>query len=115
MVYVCRHQAYHLYGHRLRTTTAYASISTATSRREIEVRTARTTSAHVVDFSDIKRIVKGGWIRDSITNDPAPRRPLVKRYSVGEPIYIVESNPTVERIAKAQFDHSREHGIEVVA
>jgi len=34
---------------------------------------------------------------------------------LGEPIYILESNPTVERIAKLIFDQSRELGVNVVA
>ena len=33
---------------------------------------------------------------------------------LGEPIFIVDSNPTVERIAKLIFDHAREQGLPVV-
>jgi 6-pyruvoyltetrahydropterin/6-carboxytetrahydropterin synthase len=42
--------------------------------------------------------------------------PLVKPLeALGEPIYKLESNPTVERIAKLIFDHAREEGVDVVA
>jgi 6-pyruvoyltetrahydropterin/6-carboxytetrahydropterin synthase len=34
--------------------------------------------------------------------------------SLGEPMYLLESNPTVERIAKLIFDKSRALGVEVV-
>jgi 6-pyruvoyltetrahydropterin/6-carboxytetrahydropterin synthase len=34
--------------------------------------------------------------------------------ALGEPIYKLESNPTVERIAKLIFDKSREQGLDVV-
>jgi 6-pyruvoyltetrahydropterin/6-carboxytetrahydropterin synthase len=44
-------------------------------------------------------------------DDPlvAPLREL------GEPMYLLESNPTVERIARLLFEKSRELGIPVVA
>ena len=34
---------------------------------------------------------------------------------LGEPIYLLDSNPTVERIARLIFDMSREQGLPVVA
>jgi 6-pyruvoyltetrahydropterin/6-carboxytetrahydropterin synthase len=34
--------------------------------------------------------------------------------SLGEPIFIVDSNPTVERIARLIFEVSREQGLAVV-
>ena len=44
-------------------------------------------------------------------DDPlvAPLRDL------GEPMYLLESNPTVERIAKLIFDKSRELGVDIQA
>ena len=40
--------------------------------------------------------------------------PLVKLLqSIGEPMYLLDSNPTVERIARLIFDVSREHGLPV--
>jgi len=84
---------------------------------EVDVRTDSLDSRNmVVDFSDIKRIVKG-WIDRELDHKMILRRddPLVKPLqALGEPIYIVDSNPTVEHIAKLIFDHAREAGIPVV-
>ena len=85
---------------------------------EIEVRTdSLDTRNMVVDFSDIKRLVKG-WIDRELDHKMILRHddPLVKPLqSLGEPIFIVDSNPTVERIAKLIFDKSREQGLDIVA
>ena len=35
--------------------------------------------------------------------------------ALGEPIYKLDSNPTVERIAKLIFDKAREQGLDIVA
>ena len=84
---------------------------------EIEVRTDSLDPRNmVVDFSDIKRIVKG-WIDRELDHKMILRHddPLVKPLqSLGEPIFIVDSNPTVERIARLIFDVSREQGMQVV-
>ena len=84
---------------------------------EIEVRTdALDTRNMVVDFSDIKRIVKG-WIDRELDHKMILRHddPLVKPLqSLGEPIFIVDSNATVERIARLIYDMSREQGLPVV-
>lgn len=84
---------------------------------EVDVRTDNLDSRNmVVDFSDIKRIVKG-WIDRELDHKMILRHddPLVKPLqALGEPIYIVDSNPTVEHIAKLIFDHAREAGIPVV-
>ena len=84
---------------------------------EVDVRTDSLDKRNmVVDFSDIKRIVKG-WIDRELDHKMILRHddPLVKPLqALGEPIYILESNPTVERIAKLIFDNAREAGIPVV-
>lgn len=84
---------------------------------EVDVRTDSLDSRNmVVDFSDIKRIVKG-WIDRELDHKMILRHddPLVKPLqALGEPIYIVDSNPTVEHIAKLIFDHAREAGVPVV-
>lgn len=84
---------------------------------EVDVRTSNLDSRNmVVDFSDIKRIVKG-WIDRELDHKMILRRddPLVKPLQeLGEPIYLVDSNPTVEHIAKLIFDHAREAGVPVV-
>ena len=77
---------------------------------EIEVRSGVLDGRNMVcDFGDIKRVVKG-WIDREIDHKMILRRddPLVQPLQqLHEPIYIVDSNPTVERIAKLIFD-SRE-------
>jgi 6-pyruvoyltetrahydropterin/6-carboxytetrahydropterin synthase len=84
---------------------------------EIDVRTDRLDRRNMVaDFSDIKRIVKG-WIDRELDHKMILREddPLVKPLeALGEPIYKLESNPTVERIAKLIFDKSREQGLDVL-
>jgi 6-pyruvoyltetrahydropterin/6-carboxytetrahydropterin synthase len=70
----------------------------------------------VCDFSDIKRIVKG-WIDQELDHKMILRHddPLVPPLrSLGEPIYIVDSNPTVERIARLIYDHATGAGLPVV-
>ncbi len=85
---------------------------------EVDVRTDRLDKRNMVaDFSDIKRVVKG-WIDRELDHKMILRHddPLVTPLeALGEPIYKLESNPTVERIAKLIFDQSRSHGVDVVA
>ena len=85
---------------------------------EIEVRTDALDHRNMVtDFSDIKRIVKG-WIDEQLDHKMILRHddPLVAPLrALGEPIFIVDSNPTVECIAKLIFDESRKLGLDVVA
>jgi 6-pyruvoyltetrahydropterin/6-carboxytetrahydropterin synthase len=84
---------------------------------EIEVRTdALDTRNMVADFGDIKRVVKG-WIDRALDHQMILRRddPLVAPLqALGEPIYLVDSNPTVELIARLIYDYSREQGFDVV-
>jgi 6-pyruvoyltetrahydropterin/6-carboxytetrahydropterin synthase len=84
---------------------------------EIEVRTDSLDPRNMVcDFSDIKRVVKG-WIDRELDHKMILRHddPLVKPLQqLGEPIYLLDSNPTVERIAKLVFDKARELGFNVV-
>lgn len=84
---------------------------------EIEVRTGGLDNREmVVDFSDIKRVVKG-WIDRELDHKMILRHddPLVAPLqALNEPIYLIDSNPTVERIARLIFDQTRELGIPVV-
>ena len=83
---------------------------------EVEVRTDELDTRNMVcDFSEIKRIVKG-WIDRELDHKMVLRHddPLVPPLQqLGEPIFIVDSNPTVERIARLIFDVSREQGLAV--
>src|SRR5215468_3874821 len=84
---------------------------------EIEVATETLDHRQMVcDFSDIKRVVKG-WIDRELDHKMILRKddPLVKPLQeLGEPMYLLESNPTVERIARLIFDKGRELGIDIV-
>jgi 6-pyruvoyltetrahydropterin/6-carboxytetrahydropterin synthase len=83
---------------------------------EIEVRTEALDKRNmVVDFTDIKQRVKS-WIDRELDHRMILRRddPLVDALQkLGEPVYLLESNPTVERIARLLFDISREQGLPV--
>lgn len=69
----------------------------------------------VLDFSDIKRVVSR-WIDENLDHrmilhrdDPA-RAALEK---LGEPLYLLDVNPTAENIARLIYDFAREHGFPV--
>jgi 6-pyruvoyltetrahydropterin/6-carboxytetrahydropterin synthase len=84
---------------------------------EIEVRTGALDSRNMVcDFSDIKRVVKG-WVDRELDHKMILREddPLVRPLQqLGEPVFVVQSNPTVEHIAKLLFDYTRSQGFPVV-
>ena len=70
----------------------------------------------VCDFSDIKRVVKG-WIDRELDHKMVLRHddPLVAPLrDLGEPMYLVDSNPTVERIARLIFDYAQSQQLPVV-
>ena len=81
---------------------------------EIEVRTGELDGRNMVcDFSDIKRVVKG-WIDRELDHKMVLRHddPLVKPLQqLKEPVYVVDSNPTVELIARMIFDYAIGQGL----
>jgi len=83
---------------------------------EIEVRTDQLDSRNMVcDFGDIKRIVKG-WIDRELDHKMLLRHddPLVKPLQqLGEPVFLLDSNPTVERLARLIFEYTIEQGFPV--
>ena len=83
---------------------------------EIEVRNDRLDSRNMVcDFSDIKRVVKG-WIDEAFDHKMLLRQddPLVKiLQDLGEPVFICDSNPTAEHIARLIFQHAAKGGLPV--
>ena len=85
---------------------------------EIEVRTDSLDARGMVcDFSDIKLVVKQ-WIDGQFDHKMILRHddPLVQPLQqLGEPVFVLDSNPTVERIARLIFDHVREQGFPVVS
>ena len=83
---------------------------------EIEV-TAATLDAlnMVIDFTDLKAQVKG-WIDRELDHRMILRHddPLVAVLrELDEPVYVLESNPTVERIARLIFEAACERGLSV--
>ena len=83
---------------------------------EIEVAAPALDARNMVaDFSDIKRIVKR-WVDRELDHRMILRHddPLVAALQgLGEPVYVVDSNPTAERIARLIFDVSRAEGLPV--
>ncbi len=63
----------------------------------------------VIDFSDIKKSVSV-WIDDNldhrmILNRADPIVPILQE--MGEPVYLIDENPTAENIAKLIFEQTR--------
>src|SRR5437660_1132922 len=70
------------------------------------------TLGMVLDFSRLKRVV-GGWIDEHLDHkmllhrdDPA--LPLLRQQ--GEPVYVLDENPTAENIAKLIYDVTHAQG-----
>jgi 6-pyruvoyltetrahydropterin/6-carboxytetrahydropterin synthase len=84
---------------------------------EIEIRADALDARNMVaDFGDIKRLVKG-WVDRELDHRMILRHddPLVKcLQDLGEPVYLLDSNPTVERISQLLYDISRQLGLPVV-
>jgi 6-pyruvoyltetrahydropterin/6-carboxytetrahydropterin synthase len=70
----------------------------------------------VLDFSEIKRVLNG-WIDENLDHrmilhrdDPA----VAALRGLGEPMFLMDANPTAENIACLIFDVAREKGFPVV-
>ncbi|HJT36530.1 MAG TPA: 6-carboxytetrahydropterin synthase [Pirellulales bacterium] len=70
----------------------------------------------VLDFSDIKRVVSG-WIDETLDHrmilhrdDPAV--PMLRQ--LGEPMHLLDVNPTAENIAQLIFDFTASQGFPIV-
>ena len=69
----------------------------------------------VVDFTEIKRVI-GAWIDETLDHkmilhrdDPA----LPELHRQGEPVVVIDVNPTAENIAKLIYDHAAANGLPV--
>ena len=84
---------------------------------EIEVRSEALDARNmVVDFGEIRHVVKA-WVDRELDHRMILRHddPLVTSLrELGEPIYVVDSNPTAERIARLLYDVSRQQGLPAV-
>lgn len=70
----------------------------------------------VLDFADIKRSVST-WIDDNLDHRMILNRadPVVSFLEArGEPLYLIDDNPTAENIAKLIFNQSRQLGVPIV-
>jgi 6-pyruvoyltetrahydropterin/6-carboxytetrahydropterin synthase len=70
----------------------------------------------VLDFSDIKDVVSR-WIDENldhrmILHRDDPFVPLLREH--GEPMYLIDVNPTAENIARLIFEFTRDHGFPIV-
>ena len=70
----------------------------------------------VLDFSEIKQVVSG-WIdaqldHRMILHRDDPAVPLLQR--LGEPVFLMEANPTAENIARLIYDFAHGRGFPVV-
>lgn len=83
---------------------------------EIEVRAGQLDDMNmVIDFADLKQRIEH-WIDREIDHRMILRQddPLVDALrALGEPVYLLESNPTAERIARLIFEAAREGGLAV--
>jgi 6-pyruvoyltetrahydropterin/6-carboxytetrahydropterin synthase len=83
---------------------------------EIEIRSEELDRRNMVaDFTDIRNTMKD-WIDRELDHRMILRRddPLVAALeALGEPAYLLDSNPTAERIARLLFEVSRERGLPV--
>jgi 6-pyruvoyltetrahydropterin/6-carboxytetrahydropterin synthase len=70
----------------------------------------------VVDFSRLKRTI-GAWIDETLDHkmllhQDDPALPFLRQQ--GEPVYVMEVNPTAENIARLIFDVAAKQGFPVV-
>jgi 6-pyruvoyltetrahydropterin/6-carboxytetrahydropterin synthase len=70
----------------------------------------------VLDFSDIKRVVSH-WIDDTLDHrmllhrdDPA----VAMLQEMGEPLFLMDNNPTAENIVKLIYEFTANHGFPIV-
>lgn len=92
----------HLHGHNGRAVIAIES-ATLDSR------------GMVLDFSDIKRVVSR-WIDENLDHRMILRRddPVVPMLQeMGEPMYLIDENPTAETIARLIFEFTQSQGFPI--
>ena len=70
----------------------------------------------VMDFTQLKRIV-GGWIDEALDHKMLlhkddPVLPLLRQQ--GEPVHVLDVNPTAENIARLIFEYTAAQGFPVV-
>ncbi len=69
----------------------------------------------VIDFTDIKRVVSG-WIDQNLDHRMILHRedPIVPvLQGLGEPLYLIDANPTAENIARLIYECAAEQGFPI--
>lgn len=106
------------YGHRLLNYSGKCRHLHGHNGRAVIVLEAETLDDRgmLVDFSDLKRELSV-WIHEHLDHrmllrhdDPA--LPLLR--NLGEPVFVMQDNPTAENIARAIFDRARDCGLPVL-
>ena len=70
----------------------------------------------VLDFGEIKRLVSA-WIDEHLDHRMILHRedPVADVLTkMGEPLYLIDANPTAENLAQLIFEHARRQGLPVV-
>lgn len=93
----------HLHGHNGRVLITFGG-------QQLDVR------GMLLDFSEIKNIISR-WIDDHldhrmILHRDDPVAPMLLK--LGEPLFLLDANPTAENIARVIYDHARDNGLPVV-
>ena len=110
---------YFSYGHRLMNYQGKCRhLHGHNGRVEIEL-SQETLDARgmVVDFEDIKRSIQT-WIDEELEHQMLLRKddpvlPILEK--LGEPVYVLDDNPTAEAIAKLIFEYARSQKLPVTA
>jgi 6-pyruvoyltetrahydropterin/6-carboxytetrahydropterin synthase len=106
------------YGHRLLDYAGKCRHLHGHNGRAVIAFDASGLDAHgmVLDFSEIKQVV-GHWIDENLDHRMIlDRRDVAAKVlqELGEPVYLMDANPTAENIAKRIFEVAAEHGFPVV-
>ena len=67
----------------------------------------------VMDFTDVRNIIKS-WVDEHLDHKMLLRSddPVIPSLrELGEPLYLLDVNPTAENIARHIFENAREHGL----
>ena len=70
----------------------------------------------VIDFTEVKRVI-GRWIDENLDHRMILDRSdtaVAALQALGEPLYLLDVNPTAENIAKRIFDVAAEQGFPIV-
>lgn len=118
MLYQVTREIHFCYGHRLLNYDGKCKhIHGHNGRALITLASTKLDSlGMVLDFSELKRVV-GGWIDEQLDHKMIFHRddPMLTLFQdQGEPVYILDDNPTAENIARLIFDYAREQGFPVI-